>query len=138
MTLIRLDEAAFVAGQIEPEDMEAIAAAGIGTIVNNRPDREQAGQPEARLIAEAARSAGLDYHFIPVASGVSNAQIAAMAEILGRASTPVLAFCRSGTRSTMLWALARAKLGDDPDEIEAKARAAGFDLAPIAAFLHNR
>jgi uncharacterized protein (TIGR01244 family) len=138
MTLIRLDETAFVAGQIGPDQVEEIAAAGIGTIVNNRPDREESGQPEARRIEEAARAAGLDYHFIPVGGGVSNAQIGAMAEILGGASAPVLAFCRSGTRSTFLWALARARLGDDPDHIEAKAHAAGFDLAPIAAFLHSR
>lgn len=138
MTLIRLDESAFVAGQIEPEDVAAVAAAGIGTIVNNRPDGEQAGQPEARRIAEAADEAGLDFHFIPVAGGVSSAQIEAMAKVLSGASAPVLAFCRSGTRSTYLWALARARLGDDPDTIVRKAGAAGFDLAPIAAFLHNR
>jgi uncharacterized protein (TIGR01244 family) len=138
MTLIRLDEGAFVAGQIAPEDITGIAAAGVRTIVNNRPDGEQAGQPDARQIEEAAQASGLEYRFIPVAGGISNAQIGAMAEILGNASAPVLAFCRSGTRSTFLWALARSRLGDDPDEIVAKADAAGFDLAPIAAFLHNR
>ena len=137
MTLIRLDDSAYVAGQIRPEDMAGIAAAGIRTIVNNRPDGEQPGQPGERQIAEAARAAGLDYHFIPVAGGVSGAQIGATAEILGAASGPVLAFCRSGTRSTFLWALARARLGDDPDELEAKAGAAGYDLAPIAAFLRE-
>lgn len=135
MSLIRLDEAAFVAGQVAPEDMAAISAAGIGTIVNNRPDGEQTGQPEARDIAEAARAAGLDYRFIPVAGGVSEAQIAAMAEILGGASAPVLAFCRSGARSTWLWALARARLGDDPGMIEAKAAAAGYDVTPIRRYL---
>ena len=138
MRLIRLGEDMFVAGQIMPEDMAEIAAAGIATIVNNRPDGEQSGQPEASRIAEAAQAAGLEQHFIPVAGGLSTAQIATMADILGEASAPVLAFCRSGTRSTYLWALARARLGDDPADLTAKADAAGFDLAPIAAFLHNR
>ena len=138
MTLIRLDDSAFVAGQIAPEDLDGIAAAGIRTIVNNRPDGEQSGQPEARDIAAAARVAGLEHHFIPVAGGISNGQVDAMAEILDRAEGPVLAFCRSGTRSTYLWALARARLGTDPGELVAKAGAAGFDLAPIAAFLHSR
>jgi uncharacterized protein (TIGR01244 family) len=138
MILIRLDPATFVAGQIAPEDMEEIAAAGVRTIVNNRPDSEEAGQPEARQIEEAAQAAGMGYRFIPVAGGISNTQVAAMAEILGDASAPVLAFCRSGTRSTFLWALARSRLGDDREEIHARAEAAGFDLAPVAAFLHNR
>ncbi len=138
MILIRLDESAFVAGQVAPEEMEEIAAAGVGTIVNNRPNGEQAGQPDALGIEQAARAAGLEYCFIPVAGGISDAQVAAMAEILDSASAPVLAFCRSGTRSTFLWALARSRLGDDPDSLFAKAATAGFDLAPIAAFLQYR
>jgi uncharacterized protein (TIGR01244 family) len=138
MVPARLDEAMFVAGQIEPGDMDEIAAAGIRTIVNNRPDDEEAGQPDARSIEQSARAAGLDYMFIPVAGGISNAQVETMAEVLGSAKAPLLAYCRTGTRSTYLWALARARLGDDPETLLAKAGAAGFDLAPIAAFLHHR
>ncbi len=137
MMILRLDEKAFVAGQIEPDDIPEIAAAGIGTIVNNRPDGEERDQPEAWRIEEAARAAGLDYRFIPVAGGISNAEIDAMVEALGGAPAPILAFCRSGTRSTCLWALARARLGDDPGDLMAKAGQAGFDLAPVAAFLHK-
>jgi uncharacterized protein (TIGR01244 family) len=60
-----------------------------------------------------------------------------MAEIFSGASAPVLAFCRSGTRSTWLWALARSRLGDNSDTLVAKAGAAGFDLTPVAAFLRH-
>jgi uncharacterized protein (TIGR01244 family) len=111
MILIRLDEAALVAGQIAPEDMEEIAAAGVGTIVNNRPDGEQAGQPEAREIEQAAERPGSN-----IASSRSQAESPMPRSRQWRRSSPnpprrVLAFCRSGTRSTYLWALARSRLG---------------------------
>jgi uncharacterized protein (TIGR01244 family) len=136
--LIRLDDSAIVAGQIAPGDMAEIAASGVVAIVNNRPDGEEPNQPEAAEIQASAKAAGLAYEHIPVAGGISNAQIERMAKVLGEAEGPVLAFCRSGTRSTYIWALARAQLGDEPGTLTAKARSAGFDLAPIAAFLHNR
>jgi uncharacterized protein (TIGR01244 family) len=127
-----------VAGQIAPGDIAEIAAAGIAAIVNNRPDGEEPGQPEAAGIEAAARAAGLTCEHIPVAGVLSDAQIERMAQVLSEAEGPVLAFCRSGTRSIYLWALARARLGDESGALIAKARSAGFDLAPIAAFLHNR
>jgi uncharacterized protein (TIGR01244 family) len=130
-----LDETTFVAGQIWPEDVAEAAAAGVSMIVNNRPDHEEAGQPGSAGIEAAARAAGVEYRFIPVSSGVSEAQIAAMAEALEAAEGKVLAFCRSGTRSTMLWALARARLGEKGESLALKAAAAGFDLAPIKAIL---
>lgn len=136
--LYRLDENSFVAGQISPDDMATLKAAGIAAIVNNRPDGEEPGQPPASEIEAAARAAGLDYRFVPIAGGISGTQIDAMAEALEQAKGPVLAFCRIGMRSTYAWALARARLGDDPGEIEAKAAKAGFDLAPITAFLHKQ
>jgi uncharacterized protein (TIGR01244 family) len=70
-----------------------------------------------------------------VAGGISQPQVAQMVDALAQAEGPVLAFCRSGTRSTYLWALARARLGDDAEELSAKAAAAGYDLSPIRAFL---
>ena len=136
--LHKLDESSFVAGQIRAEDMASLKATGIAAIVNNRPDGEEPGQPAASEIAAAALAAGLSHAFIPVAGGISEAAIAAMAEAMERAPGPLLAFCRSGTRSCFLWALARARLGDDPDALAEKAANAGFDLAPIKAFLHNR
>ena len=131
----RLDELAFVAGQITPSDVAEAAAQGVTMIVNNRPDDEEPGQPTGAEIEAAAEAAGLEYRFIPVAGGISIDRIAAMAEALGDAEGPVLAFCRSGTRSAFLWALARAGMGDEAEALVGKAAAAGYDLAPIRGFL---
>ena len=131
----QIDDRTYVAGQIDPADLPAIKAAGVTMIVNNRPDGEEPGQPSAPEIESAAREAGLDYRFIPVAGGFSDDDVAAMAEALDAASGPALAFCRSGTRSTFLWALARARQGDAAEDLIGKAAAAGYDLGPITAFL---
>jgi uncharacterized protein (TIGR01244 family) len=131
----QIDERTWVAGQIQPEDLLEAKAAGVTMIVNNRPEGEEAGQPPAAEIEAAARAAGLGYRHIPVASGFSASQVAEMAAALEEAEGPVLAFCRSGTRSTFLWALARAQAGDDGEELMRKAAAAGYDLTPIRAYL---
>lgn len=131
----RLDADVFVAGQIQPHDIEAIAAAGVRAIVNNRPDGEEAGQPASSDIEAAARAAGLEYRQIPVAGGFSQAQVDAMAQALE--AGPTLAYCKSGTRSTFLWALARASRGADADALIGKAAEAGYDLAPIAGWLRR-
>ena len=135
--LRRIDERTLVAGQIRPEDMVALKAGGIGMIVNNRPDDEEAGQPSSAEMEAAARAAGIAYRSIPVASGFSVQQVEAMSEALDHAEGQVLAFCRSGTRSTFLWALARARRGDPSGELIQKAAAAGYDLAPIEALLQR-
>lgn len=119
-----------VAPQIAPEDIAAIKAAGFVAIVNNRPDDEDNGQPSGDTIRAAAEAAGLAYSAIPVThAGFSHPQIDAMAAALTAADGPVLAYCRSGTRSCNLWALAAAKAGRDPELLVAQARGAGYDLA---------
>jgi len=127
----RLDETMLVAGQIRPEQVADAAAEGVTLIVNNRPDGEEAGQPAGAEIEAAAKAAGLDYRHVPVAGGISEEQVAAMAEALEAAEGKVLAFCRSGTRSTFLWALARASRGADGQALLAQAAAAGYDLSPL-------
>ncbi|HEX8579311.1 MAG TPA: TIGR01244 family sulfur transferase [Allosphingosinicella sp.] len=128
----QLDSTTFVSGQIAPEEISAL---GMALIVNNRPDGEEPGQPSSDAIAAAAEAAGVAYRHIPVAGGISLPQVAQMADALAEAEGPVLAFCRSGTRSTYLWALARARLGDDAEDLVGKAAAAGYDLTPVRAFL---
>ena len=127
----RIDDKMLVAGQIQPEEVAAAAAEGVTMIVNNRPDGEEPGQPAATEIEAAARAAGLDYRHVPVAGGFSQPQVEAMTDAIAAAEGKLLAFCRSGTRSTFLWALARAQAGDDVEELEAKAASAGYDLSPI-------
>lgn len=127
---IHLTDAVAVAGQVAPGDIAAAAAAGFVHIVNNRPDGEQPGQPAGAEIEAAATAAGLGYTAIPIDhSGFSLEQVAAMAAVL--ADGPVLAFCRSGTRSTNLWALAEASRGGDPDAIIAAAAAGRYDVAAM-------
>lgn len=131
-----LDEKVSVAGQIAPADLAEARAQGFTAIVNNRPDGEQPGQPSGAEIAAAAAAEGLLYTAIPVgAQGLGEAQVSAMVGVLSQAEGPVLAFCRSGTRSTYLWALARARIGDDPDLLVEKAEAAGYDISSIRAAL---
>ena len=107
-----INESISVAPQIAVEHVADIAAAGFKTIVNNRPDDEDAGQPSGDAIRAAAEAAGLNYVAIPVThAGFSHPQIDAMTQALTEAKGPVLAYCRSGTRSCNLWALAAAKAG---------------------------
>jgi uncharacterized protein (TIGR01244 family) len=132
----KLDDAVSVAAQISVDDVAEAARQGFVAIVNNRPDDEQPGQPSGAEIEAAAKANGLSYHAIPIThAGFSTNQVDAMAEALGAAKGPLLAFCRSGTRSTLVWALARGRMGDDPAELSDKAEAAGYDLTPVKAFL---
>ncbi len=128
----KLDDSISVAGQIAPGDIAEAAALGFTAIINNRPDDEQPGQPSGAEMAAAAEAAGLRYTAIPIThAGFRQDQVTAMAAALAQADGPVLAFCRSGTRSTFIWALARLEGGDDPAALQAKAEAAGYDISPI-------
>ena len=131
MHIRKIDERISVSPQIDPADVTELAAQGFAAIVNNRPDGEEAGQPEGEPIRLVAETMGMAYTAIPVAGGFSHAQIDEMRAALDAATGPVLAFCRSGTRSTNLWALAEAKAGGDADTIVARAAAAGYDLAGL-------
>ena len=131
-----LNDHVSVAPQIAPNDIGAIKAAGFVAIVNNRPDDEEAGQPSGDAIRVAAEDAGLAYTSIPVThAGFSHPQLDAMAAALSAVEGPVLAYCRSGTRSCNLWALAAAKAGRAPHVLVAQAEGAGYDLGGIRPML---
>ena len=122
--------------QISLGDVEEAKARGFALIVNNRPDGEAPEQVPGNAIEAAARSAGLDYRAIPVThAGFSEDQVRALAAALDEARGPVLAYCRSGTRSTLLWALAQAARGEDPATIEHVAAGAGYDVAPVRSLI---
>lgn len=128
----QITETVFASPQIGTAAIAEAKALGIVRIVNNRPEGESDDQVPGEVIEAEARAAGIDYVAIPVGhGGFSQAQVDAMAEALDSARGPVLAYCRSGTRSTLLWALARAKAGDNPSVIASKAAAAGYDVSPI-------
>lgn len=131
-----IDDTISVAPQISPEDIPALAAAGFGTIINNRPDDEEGGQPSSASMRAAAEAAGMGYAAIPVThAGIGSGQIQAMAEAIEASGKPVIAFCRSGTRSCNLWALAQASRGGDPDTLIGKAAGAGYDISGIRPML---
>jgi uncharacterized protein (TIGR01244 family) len=133
MIFERLSDAVLISGQIGTADIADAAAAGVTVIVNNRPDGEEPGQPPGAGIEAAARAAGLAYRHIPVAGGFAPDLVAAMAAAMDEGR--ILAFCKSGTRSTWLWALAARSRGEDPASIIARAAAAGYDLAPLEPYL---
>ncbi len=116
--------------QPSPEDMAAVAAAGVRRVINNRPDSEEPGQPASAEMESAARAAGLDYLWIPVAGMPGPSQAAAVGAALDE-DVPTLLFCRSGTRSTAVWAMARRARGDDPATLRAAAARAGYDLSRL-------
>ncbi|HZG44643.1 MAG TPA: TIGR01244 family sulfur transferase [Allosphingosinicella sp.] len=130
----QLEEGFFVSGQVAVEDVPSLAARGIRTIINNRPDGEVPGQPESGMIGIAAREAGLAYHFLPL-SQLNAEAVEATGKVLEAAEGPILAFCAVGARSTYLWALARSSAGADADTLTEQAAAAGYDLAPIRRFM---
>lgn len=132
----QLSETVYASPQIGFAEVDAARELGIRLIVNNRPEGESDDQTPGRDIEAAARAAGLAYVAIPVTNaGFSEGQVSAMVRALDDAGGPVLAYCRSGTRSTLLWALAEASRGADPASLTQQAARAGYDLGPIRAML---
>jgi uncharacterized protein (TIGR01244 family) len=132
--LVPLGPGLSAAGRLDRADIEELAAAGVRTIINNRPDGEDPGQlpaADARRIAEAH---GIAYHHIPItAATLSRADVDAFAAALRDAPAPVVAHCRSGTRSTLLWALTRMREGADSLSLIAEAAQHGIDIASLPA-----
>ncbi len=125
-----------VLGQMQPADLAEAKALGFRSIINNRPDGEEPGQPAACDIAQAALQVGLSYVHIPVSGTISQAQQQAMRDALATLPQPVLAFCRSGARSTRIWAHAmRDQL--PPSELLAAAQGAGCDVVALQVELEH-
>ena len=121
-----------VAPQIDLEDIAVAKAQGFAMVVNNRPDGEDPTAPQGPQIAHACAAEGLAYAAIPIGhSGFSHAQLDALDTLLADATGPVLAYCRSGTRSTHLWALTRARAGESVEAICEAAARAGYDLGAL-------
>ena len=134
----QLDDKTLVNGQISPEDIDELKALGVTLIVNNRPDGEDFGQPESEDIEAAAKAAGIDYRHVPIARGLGPSDIEAMREAMNSVGEGKLfAFCRSGNRSTLAWAVAKSEDGVPSDELHRQANEAGFDLGPVAHLLRD-
>ena len=121
-----------IAPQIEAADVQAAKAQGFVKLINNRPDGEVPGQPTSAEMEAAARAAGLGYAHIPFSGRPTPEQAEAVAREAEMAGGPVLAFCRSGTRSITAWSIGQAMAGKrSPRELVELAAGAGYDLSPI-------
>lgn len=133
----KLTDRILVSPQISVDQVAEAKAQGVTLIVNNRPDDEEPGQTNGAEIEAAAAAAGIAYIAVPVAhGGFAPWQLDGMAQALDQVAKAggegkMLAYCRSGTRSTLLWALTRARAGDNGDVLAAQAAAAGYDIAPV-------
>ncbi|PZU10587.1 MAG: TIGR01244 family phosphatase [Sphingobium sp.] len=127
----KLDEKLLVCGQITPEDIDQAASAGVRLIINNRPDDEEPGQPLSADLKAKADALGIAYRHIPISGGnFDEASVADFGDALASADGLTLAFCRTGTRATTLWALSQA--GSRPTAaILSAANAAGYDLSQL-------
>lgn len=131
MDIRRITDDYAVSPQISPDDIPEIMAAGFRSIMCNRPDGEDYGQPEFDAVAEAARAEGIEVRCVPIVSGMVTPQAAQdFAAALEDMPKPMLAYCRSGTRCTMLWSIASyGRLSGD--EIVSAARDAGYDMSGL-------
>lgn len=131
MDIRRITEDYAVSPQISPDDIPEIKAAGFRSIMCNRPDGEDYGQPEFDAVAEAARAEGIEVRCVPIVSGMVTPQAAQdFAAALEGMPKPMLAYCRSGTRCTMLWSIASyGRLSGD--EIVSATRDAGYDMSGL-------
>ncbi|RCK52419.1 sulfide:quinone oxidoreductase [Thalassospira profundimaris] len=134
----RLSDELTVSPQVPLEAIPAIADAGFKTIICNRPDQEDPGQPSFDDIRAKAEEHGLQAVFMPVVSGnVQDADADAFADTLAKAAKPVFAYCRTGTRCTILWSLANA--GKLPtDDIVNAAATAGYDMSGLVPRIEAR
>tara|TARA_B100000678_G_scaffold180744_1_gene150888 strand:- start:4295 stop:6031 length:1737 start_codon:yes stop_codon:yes gene_type:complete len=124
-----------VSGQIMPQDVAIAASRGFRSIIINRPDGEASDQPEHQSIVDAATRSGLSVRYLPVVSGnVTDADATAFQKAMAEMPAPILAFCRTGTRSITLWALAKAGHLSS-DAILSTAEDAGYSLSGLSARL---
>ena len=132
----QLDDRTLVSGQISPDDVARLKADGVTMIVNHRPDGEEPGQPLSADIEAAAEQAGIEFRYNPIARGIGPSDVDAMQTALRDCGDgKLLAFCRSGNRSALAWAVARAEEGVPREELERCATGAGIDLGPVGHLL---
>jgi len=133
MNIKRINDSLSVSPQVSAADMAKLAAQGFKSVVCNRPDGEGQDQPTFAEIDAAAKAAGIEARYVPVVSGkVQDSDAEAFARAMAELPAPMMAYCRTGTRSTTLWALTQGTKGVEVAEIMATAAAAGYDMSGVA------
>ena len=127
----RVNDSLSVSPQVAEADMARAAAEGFVLVINNRPDGEDPSQPSGAAIEAAARAAGLDYLYVPVRGGPTPDQVETVRAAVEAANGPVLAFCRSGTRSIVTWSIGQALAGVDRQTLVEQGLGAGYDLSGV-------
>ena len=121
-----------VSPQITLADMASAAEQGFVLVINNRPDGEDPSQPSSAQMQAAAEAAGLGYVHIPVVGGPTPDQVEQVRQAIEQTDGPVLAFCRSGTRSIVTWSIGQALSGErTPAELIGLGAGAGYDLSSV-------
>lgn len=131
----KLTDSFYASPQITPDEVGQAAADGFDLIINNRPDGEEPGQPTAAEIAAAAEAAGVDYVEIPIGRDGVSAEALDRFDAAAGGKTQVLGFCRTGTRSTIVRSMARARAGQPVESVLAEAANGGYDLSAQAPLL---
>lgn len=135
MDLRQLTPNLAVSPQIDIKDVPLLAKSGFKTLINNRPDNED-GAVDHQLMAEAAAKAGMAYHYLPFQPGqVTSDLIQGFAAALD-GQKPAIAYCRSGNRSTVLWALSQSGKQSEA-EVLSTASSAGYDLSGVVPLMRS-
>jgi len=130
----------YIAGQISADDFKTFKSAGIKTVINNRPDNEEPNQLNSAEAAKLAQQNGLDYHYLPMANGqpMTATLVDDFKSIIDSTDAGVLAHCRSGMRSSFIWALGQIPEGNiSVDEAIEKAQAIGVPLGNARTVLES-
>ena len=134
----RLDDKTLIDGQISPADIAALKTEGVTMIINNRPDGEDVGQPTSAEIEAAAKAVGLDYRHVPIARGMGPTDVEAMRNAIHAAGEGrMFAYCRTGNRSALAWAVAKSEDGTSREALEKCVGEAGFNLGPESHLLRD-
>lgn len=135
MDLRQLTSNLAVSPQIAIEDVPLLAQSGFRTLINNRPDNED-GAVDHTVMAQAAADAGMTYHYLPFTPGqITPDLIQGFADAL-EGHKPAIAYCRSGNRSTVLWALSQAGKQSEA-EVLTTASDAGYDLSGVVPLMRS-
>ena len=137
MDIRKITDQVSVAPQLLPEDMAELAKQGYRSVICNRPDGEAADQPNFEEVEKAAKKAGLETRYLPIVSGkVSDEDAEDFGRALIELPGPVMAYCRTGTRSATLWSLSQAS-EKEPSAILAATQAARYDMAGVVRRIVN-